>query len=313
MQQASKFAEEELLQKCVKYICSNVSQVLKSEYFLNLDLDTLKVILKQDNLNIKEIELFKFVKCWCYHKLAGAERETEDLNAERELLGDALYLIRFPVMSALDFAENCAPSGFLTPIECSNILCYLTRKKGCMIEDDKLASELIFPHGFSVRERLVTLRCCSRTLIGSAGSYVYADGTDALRFYVNKMIMLWGVTVFGNSAQNVIENFCIEGNNQQFKIESKPNNIPKTLMMPESALSAEDSFKIFFGEKLTILPGIACDICMRMSGPNSKFFSYAKEENVNGNIFTFDNCPRSHPCYTKATSGQFPELWYEEI
>ena len=283
LQQASKFAEEELQQKCVSYICSNASQILKSEYFLNLDVDTLKIILKQDKLNVTETELFKFVQCWCDHKLAGAERETEHLNAERELLGDALYLIRFPVMSALDFAENCAPSGFLTPIEYSNILCYLVRKKGCITEDDKLISELILPHGFSVRKRLPNipsnLKCCSRAVSGTDLWGYNSGNIDAVRFYVNKKIKLWGVTVFGNALQNVVKQlYIVENNKQQFKLKIVIQD--ETVMIPERlcVLSADDSFKVFFGEAVTILPQISYDLCMEMSGPLSKRGSYAKEK-----------------------------------
>ena len=313
LQQASKFAEEELLQKCVKYICSNVSQILESEDFLNLDLDTLKIILKQDELNIKEIELFKFVQFWCDHKLAGAERETEHLNAERELLSDALYLIRFPVMSALDFAENCAPSGFLTPIEYSNILCYLVRKKGCTTENDKLISELIIPHGFSARERLLNipanLKCCSRAFSGS-GPWGYSAGhIDAVRFHVNKKIKLWGVTVFGNALQNVVKQLYIESDKQRFKLEIKKPY--ETVMIPESVLSADDSFRVFFGEAVTILPQKNYDLCMEMSGPYSKSSSYTKEKIVDGTIFTFLNSAKSSNS-TTGTDGQFPELWYAE-
>ena len=313
LQQASKFEEEELLQKCVKYICSDVSQSLKSEYFLNLNLDTLKIILKQDKLNITEIQLFKFVQCWCDHKLAGVERETEHLNAERELLGDALYLIRFPVMSALDFAENCAPSGFLTPIEYSNILCNLVRKKGCITEDEKLISELISPHGFSARERLLNipsnLKCCSRAVSGT-DSWGYNTGNiDAVRFHVSKKIKLWGVTVFGNALRNVVKQLYIESDKQQFKLEIvKPY---ETVMIPESVLPADDSFRVFFGEAVTILPQISYDICMEMCGSYSKSGSYAKEKNVNDTIFTFLNSAKSSNS-TTSTGGQFPELWYTE-
>ena len=71
LQQADKFEEEELKEKCIKYICLNVKEILKTEHFLKLDLKTLKIILKQDRLNIRDTELFKFIDLWCSHKLRG--------------------------------------------------------------------------------------------------------------------------------------------------------------------------------------------------------------------------------------------------
>ena len=160
LQQAVRFAEIELQENCVNYICPNAMDVLKTDYFVKLDLETLKVILKQDRLLIKETELFKLIHLWCNNKLGGVEEA--DITTKRKLLGDALYLIRFPVMSAADFAENCVQSGYLIPEECCNILSYIARKTGCGTENEKLAQELISPLGFSPRERLTTDIKCPR-------------------------------------------------------------------------------------------------------------------------------------------------------
>ena len=312
LQQSSKFEEEELKLKCVKFIAPNVKEVLKTEYFIKLDLDTLKVILENDKLEIREIELFKFVETWCDHKLSG-NGKAGDSNAKRDLLGDVLYLIRFPIMGAAEFAENCAQSGFLSLEECCSIFCYLTRKTGSATEDHKLASELISQHGFSFKKRVPPphLKCYTRASRYYSSGWNYLGNIDAVRFSVSKAIKLYGVTIFGDQLKNTIQQMYVI-NSKKEKVNLgllKPQNLPTSCI--RSAVLVEDSFVVAFEKEPDILPGEKYDICLHLSGPSSKEGIYQIEGSSNNSIFTFYDSKISTNG-TSSSHGQFPEFWYAD-
>ena len=318
LQQANKFGEKALKQKCMKFLCPNVREILKTKNFIHLDRDTLKVILERDELDIREIELFKFIEAWCDHKLS-CSKKAGDPNAKRDMLGDVLYLIRFPVMSAAEFAENCAKSGFVSVEECCNIFCYISRKTGCATEDHKLASELISQHGFSGKERQPScwgcysgssVRCYSRAGRSESGWNYFNDQTDAIRFSVSQAIKLQGVTIFGNLSTITMHDFYVIDVRNNSKLNTGLVKSHKlSTNGPKSPYLSEDSFIVAFEKELDILPRKKYDICAKLSGPPSKGGHYESQTNPVGSIFTFYDSGRSSNG-TSAASGQFPEVWY---
>ena len=319
LQHANKFGEEKLSRQCIKYICQHIKEVFKSEHFVELDPETLKIILNHDKLSIKEIELFKYVQLWCDNRLAHTERASEDFNEKRQLLGDVLHLIRFPTMSAVDFAENCVQSGLLTPEECCSILCYLIRKKGIKEHDESLASELISPHGFSMKERLGNgnPRCFSRPLSGYGNNWSYGNDTlDALDFCTNEEIDLAGVTLFGNYRENTIERLFIVITKSGLRFDlrlSEPILEAKPLDRSKSTVSEKDGFVVFFERSFPIREHTPYTLCVEMSGPQSKSGLYVKM--ADDALFTFyDRDARGlyKSNGTTMSKGQFPELWYDK-
>ena len=104
--------EDGMIAECVGVIRRDISVLVTTQQFLELKQPALKVILKQDILNINEIDLFKVVDKWCsYH--VGLKKAVGEAWKKREVLGDALYHIRFPLIEIEDFAIYCRPSGIL--------------------------------------------------------------------------------------------------------------------------------------------------------------------------------------------------------
>ena len=124
LQQAIKFDELELRDHCLQYLCPNISKLAVTEAFIGVEHHVLTLIIKQDQLKISEVDLFKAVEKWCENQVnkRGLPNNPE---AKREVLGDALYLVRFPIMSAIEFATNCAYSGLLTAEECKDIFSFI--------------------------------------------------------------------------------------------------------------------------------------------------------------------------------------------
>ena len=105
--------EDSMIEECLKVIRRDVSALIKTQQFLELKQPALKVILIQSMLNINEIDLFIAVDEWCSNQVKLKKLNGKMLK-KKKALGDALYLIRFPLIGLEDFAVHCRPSNLLT-------------------------------------------------------------------------------------------------------------------------------------------------------------------------------------------------------
>ncbi|KAL3083682.1 hypothetical protein niasHT_036810 [Heterodera trifolii] len=92
--QTRLFDLEDFVQRCLAFIDKNSNDLLKSEKFLQIDQKLLCEILGRDELQIiEEISVWK----------AGIECSAENL---RQMLGLALFKIRFPLVKKMEFSEK---------------------------------------------------------------------------------------------------------------------------------------------------------------------------------------------------------------
>nr|XP_054506302.1 MAP kinase-interacting serine/threonine-protein kinase 2-like isoform X8 [Agelaius phoeniceus] len=103
--QARLFDEPQLASLCLENIDKNTSDALNAEGFTDIDLDTLVAVLERDTLGIREVRLFNAVVRW-----SEAECQRQQLQVipenKRKVLGKALSLIRFPLMTIEEFAAD---------------------------------------------------------------------------------------------------------------------------------------------------------------------------------------------------------------
>ncbi|KAL3102676.1 hypothetical protein niasHT_027764 [Heterodera trifolii] len=112
--QARLFDLEDFANDCLAYIDKNADTLLKSDTFLQID---------------------------------------EKLLSEncRQMLGPALFKIRFPLFSKEDFSEKIVPSGILTTNEVMGVEQYHTNQNFCGISDG-----LLYPLQFPSHQRIWT-------------------------------------------------------------------------------------------------------------------------------------------------------------
>jgi hypothetical protein len=125
--------------RILRYIQANAPIVFKDKAFNDLPKEKLISILKSQQMNISETELFKAVVGWARAQqtkqilssggveiMQGFQEEGQRL---RQILTDVLPHIRFGIMSMGALAEIVKPTGILTPEELINLFTYLSGDK----------------------------------------------------------------------------------------------------------------------------------------------------------------------------------------
>ena len=121
------FEETAAMQRYWGVIDNQTTKALQSDSFPDIDYQTLEEILSRDTLNVEETVVFNAAKRWAE---AECSRQGRDANSQncREVLGDALYLLRFSTMTLDEFANGPGQSGLLNTQEINDIFFYHTAR-----------------------------------------------------------------------------------------------------------------------------------------------------------------------------------------
>ena len=172
LQQSMLLDDTDLKKKVLAEIEDEAPAILSSEDFMKLSEQALHEVLQLELRIDKELDVFKAAVKWAQTKCQELQKSIEG-SSLREVLGENLFLIRFPTMTADDINEAVVPSDVLTDSEGFKVLQYITAKS-------KKPENLPFstePRGTKLAQLLVAqVNIAPRRLLAS-GPYTAVNGS----------------------------------------------------------------------------------------------------------------------------------------
>lgn len=131
LNQARFYDELELVESCLNLIEKNTTEALNSDYFIDIDLGTLIAVLERESLQVFESKLFESIVLWSKVECVRKELSVTPEN-QRTVLGRALSLIIYPLMTLKEFINGPVQSGLLTDNEVKKFCVSLASKTNSM-------------------------------------------------------------------------------------------------------------------------------------------------------------------------------------
>ncbi|XP_004623538.2 BTB/POZ domain-containing protein 1 isoform X1 [Octodon degus] len=293
--QARLFDEPQLASLCLDTIDKNTMDAISAEGFTDIDIDTLCAVLERDTLSIRESRLFGAVVRW-----AEAECQRQQLPVtfgnKQKVLGKALPLIRFPLMTIEEFAAGPAQSGILSDREVVNLFLHFTVNPKPRVE------------------YIDRPRCCLRGKECSINRFQqvesrwgYSGTSDRIRFTVNRRICVVGFGLYGS----------IHGpTDYQVNIQIIEYEKKQTLGQNDTGFSCDgtaNTFRVMFKEPIEILPNVCYTACATLKGPDSHYGTKGLKKIVHETpaasktVFFFFSSPGNNNG-TSIEDGQIPEI-----
>ncbi|XP_070303640.1 BTB/POZ domain-containing protein 2a isoform X2 [Salvelinus sp. IW2-2015] len=294
--QARLFDEPQLASLCLENIDKNTVDALAAEGFTDIDLDTLVAVLERDTLGVREVRLFGAAVRWAEAETQRQQYQPTPEN-KRKVLGKALVLIRFPLMTIEEFAAGPAQSGILSDQEVVSLFLHFTVNPK--------------PHVEFIDRPRCCLRGkeCSITRFGQVESrWGYSGTSDCIRFSVNRRIFVVGFGLYGS----------IHGpTDYQVNIQVIHTDSNTVLGQNDTGFSCDGSsntFRVMFKEPVEILPSVNYIACATLKGPDSHYGTkgmrkVTHEAPATGTKTCFTFCyAAGNNNGTSVEDGQIPEV-----
>ncbi|XP_031206219.1 BTB/POZ domain-containing protein 2 isoform X3 [Mastomys coucha] len=257
--QARLFDEPQLASLCLESIDKNTADAIAAEGFTDIDLDTLVAVLERDTLGIREVRLFNAVVRWSEAECQRQQLQVTPEN-KRKVLGKALGLIRFPLMTIEEFAAaSPLPAG--------------PAQSGILVDREVVSLFLHFTVNPKPRVEFIDRpRCCLRGKECSINRFQqvesrwgYSGTSDRIRFSVNKRIFVVGFGLYGS----------IHGpTDYQVNIQIIHTDSNTVLGQNDTGFSCDGSastFRVMFKEPVEVLPNVNYTACATLKGPDSHY------------------------------------------
>lgn len=251
--QARLFDEPQLAALCLETIDKSTTEALAADGFTDIDLDTLNAVLERDTLRIREAKLFQAVIRW-----SEAECNRQQLPAtpenKRSVLGRALSLVRFPLMSVEEFAVGAAQSGLLSDREVVSLFLYFTVNPKPAV-------------GF-----LEVPRCCMTGKEQTVNRFQqiesrwgYSGTCDRIRFIVDRRIFVVGFGLYGSIHGPTEYNVNLQ------VIHTASGKVCGSNNTSFSCDGSNFTFRVMFKEPVEIHPNTSYTASATLKGPDSHY------------------------------------------
>src|SRR6218665_939835 len=277
--------DTELERKCLQLIVQEPRTVLTGTEILTASRLTMKIILQMDSITIEETVIYETCIAWAKHQLQTqnpAENHPTDQQI-RDILGDLLYMIRFPIMQVTEFAEITEIQTILTPEEKMSIFYFLTTK----MKD----FQLMFP----TEPRRFGEECWIERAVTSVAAELRSGPVlHAINFTADKDILLTGIGLYtGYKDYGYAVDVEI--------LQSTESLFRRKLRVPYT--KDANQFKVSVTEPLPLKAGVLYSVTAWCHGSIGHYGETCQAVCTKGKVtFTFSRDQRS--VYTTPTVGQ---------
>ncbi|XP_024885587.1 BTB/POZ domain-containing protein 1-like isoform X1 [Temnothorax curvispinosus] len=294
--QARLFDEPQLASVCLDTIDRFTTEAFNADGFTDIDIDTLMIVLKRDTLRVRESKLFQAVLRWSEAECVRQQLSVTPEN-QRLVLGDALSLVRFPLMSKEEFTAGPAQSGLLNYSEVLSLFSYfilnpkpavgfLTMPRCCMTGKEQTVCR--FQH--------------------TKSRWGYFGTSDRIRFSVDRRIFLLGYGVYGSTQEPAIYEVTVE------LIHTASGKVIATNATSFSCDGSKYTYRLMFKELAEILPNTIYTASATFKGPYSYYGTKGMKsvlvdcDSGNGKVKFKFNSELGDNNGTSTDEGQIPEL-----
>ncbi|XP_069119048.1 BTB/POZ domain-containing protein 6-like [Argopecten irradians] len=269
MENAHLFSDPELHQKSLEFIENHSEDIMQSKLLKDLGPECLGEVLRSDKLAASEEDIFAAVLSWADCRCTEKGLEVNGPNI-RQVLGDLLYLVRFPLMP---------PDGFVAISE-QNVGLFTSNEEIKLLRG-QIKNEFSKTQ-FPSRKRQGTLLqdVCYRfndNNISHGWSY---SKPDTLQFTVSKAVDVVGVVLFGNPSST-------------YNVHVGIIELNQTVYRTVTVESTEKTFKVLFSKPVPVKAGSYYTLKADLQNGPSGY----KENNgltsvtCKSTVFTFQTAP----------------------
>lgn len=294
--QARLFDEPQLASVCLDTIDRFTTEAFNADGFTDIDIDTLMIVLERDTLRVRESKLFQAVLRWSEAECVRQQLPVTPEN-QRLVLGDALSLVRFPLMSKEEFTAGPAQSGVLNYSEVLSLFSYFILNPKPSV-------------GFQTMPR-----CCmtgkEQTLCRfqhTKSRWGYFGTSDRIRFSVDRRIFLLGYGVYGSTQEPAIYEVTVE------LIHTASGKVIATNATSFSCDGSKYTYRLMFKELAEILPNTVYTASATFKGPYSYYGTKGMKtvlvdcDSGNGKVKFKFSSELGDNNGTSTDEGQIPEL-----
>ncbi|XP_061184825.1 BTB/POZ domain-containing protein 6-like [Saccostrea echinata] len=211
--------------RAMEIINKSTRECLKSEAFCNICSEALEYILKSDDLNISEQELYECCLKWSSTQCLKKSLEITDENI-RDQLGECIHQIRFTLMPKDYFQHEIFGRKILSDEEKTDII-------ECITDGSPKNSVLKFNRNLRKTTeyfRVLRFEKLDKKLKEHTGR------PDAIMFETSKPLWFHGVALFGSYIEQTI--------NVHLEISDSRNNVIRALGLAFQSTESEEMYDV---------------------------------------------------------------------
>ncbi|XP_055335897.1 BTB/POZ domain-containing protein 6-B-like [Paramacrobiotus metropolitanus] len=123
LDEAIQWHAEGVVRQCLELVDVKSYEIFQSQQFTAISPEALQMILQRSTLIVNEFVLYLATEKWAAATCARNNMDPSGANLRR-MLGDAVFLIRFPLLTRTQLAGGPALRGLLSESEISSIIMY---------------------------------------------------------------------------------------------------------------------------------------------------------------------------------------------